>query len=134
MYTPPHGNPVDISQFEANIGYNSNDMLSKPITNIAASTTPTYLGSTGANTEAVGPQIVCPNDAARLDLTADPPNGAPAGTYTGTMVVWAQSEVVSGSGNMGCPTDNGAPYVVNTSGGKSFKSLTDKDQWPLVRS
>jgi len=133
-YTPPHGNPVDISQFEANIGYNSNDMLSKPITNILASTTPTYLGSTGPNTQAVGPQIVCPDDAARMDLTADPPSGAPSGTYSGTMVVWAQSEVVTGSGNMGCPTDNGAPYVVDTSGGKAFKSLTDKDQWPLVRS
>jgi hypothetical protein len=134
VYTPPHGNPVDISQFEANIGYNDNDMLPKPITNIAASSTPTYLGSTGANTQAVGPQIVCPNDAARLDLTADPPSGAPAGTYTGTMVVWAQSDVLTGSGSMGCVTDNGAPYVVSTSSGKAFKSLTDKDQWPLVRS
>ena len=134
VYTPRHGNPVDISQFEANIGYNANNMLPKPIGNIAASNTPTYLGSTGANSPAVGPQIVCPNDAAQLDLTADPPSGAPAGTYTGTMVVWAQSEVLSGSGNQGCVTDNGAPYVVSTSSGKAFKNLTDKDQWPLVRS
>jgi hypothetical protein len=134
VYRPPHGPPVNISQFEANIGYNNSDMLAKPITGIAASTSPTYLGSNGPNTQAVGPQIVCPNDAARLDLTADPPSGAPAGTYTGTMVVWAKSDVLTGSGNMGCVTDNGAPYIVSTSSGKGFKTNTDQDQWPLVRS
>ncbi len=134
QYTPHGGKPVDISEFEANIGYNSSEMLSKPISNIAASDNPTYLGSAGANSPATGGQVVCPNDASQLDLTADPPSGAPAGTYTGTMVVWAQSEALTGTGKMGCVTDNGAPYVVQTSNGKAFKSLTDKDQWPMVRS
>jgi hypothetical protein len=131
---PSSGSPVFISQFDANIGYNTSDVLTAPIRGIAASNTPTYLGSTGANTTASGPQLVCPNDASKLDLSADPPSGAPAGNYTGSMEVWARSEIITGSGNGGCTTDNGAPYIVSANGTATFKQLTDKDQWPLVRS
>jgi hypothetical protein len=48
--------------------------------------------------------------------------------------VWARSEIITGSGNGGCTTDNGAPYIVSANGTATFKQLTDKDQWPLVRS
>ena len=152
-YTPAGGSPVYISEFNANIGYNPSDVLKTPISNIAAvanpsagapTSPPTYLGNTGANTAASGPQLVCPNDTSKLDLSVEPPAGAPAGAYTAPtgqgMVVWAQSEVETGTGSGGCVTDSnpttgagGAPYVVTTSKGPAFKGLTDQNQWPLVR-
>jgi hypothetical protein len=142
-YTPSGGSPVYISEFNANLGYQPGDVLKTPINNIAAVANPstgpaTYIGNKGANTTASGPQLVCPNDTSKLDLSVDPPAGAPSGTYTPPprqgLVVWAQSDVITGSGNMGCVTDNGAPYVMTTPSGPAFKTLTDKDQYALVRS
>ena len=142
-YTPAGGSPIYISEFNANLGYQPSDVLKTPISNIAAVASPssgpaTYIGNTGANTTASGPQLVCPNDTSKLDLSVEPPAGAPSGTYSPSsgqgLVVWAQSEVITGTGNMGCVTDNGAPYVVTTPGGPAYKSLTDKNQYPLVRS
>jgi hypothetical protein len=135
-FTPEGGgSSYYISNFNANLGYNASDILGTPVS-VPAGTT-TFIPSSGT---ASGAQLVCPNDDSKLDLSVEPPAGTPAGTYTGTMTVWAESAVPT-TGN--CPTDDGHPYVVGSSNassppnygpGFSFKSLSDNDAPALYRT
>ena len=129
-YTPPSGSPYYISSFNANLGYNASDVLSS---NLAASANNTLWISNNGSSPATGPQLVCPNDTPKLDLSAEPPSADPPGTYTGTLTINARADVVTGSGSGGCVTDNGAPYILAGSTGK-YKTLTDLDPNPIVRS
>jgi hypothetical protein len=60
-----------------------------------------------------GKQLLCPNDDAKLDISVEP-GSVPSDTYAGSMMVWARSDVVTGAGRGGCPTDNGKDYVPNS--------------------
>src|SRR5579875_619644 len=128
VYTPPTGSPYYISNFDANLGYNASDVLASNLTTTAGSTL--WISNNGSS-PATGPQLVCPNDTPKLDLSAEPTNADPPGTYTGTLSLTGKADVVTGSGSGGCVTDNGAPYVL-TNG--NYKSLTDLDPNPIVRS
>jgi hypothetical protein len=100
--------------FDASFGYNASYLQS--ISPIAPAS-----GSPGSsNTDQVkwfngsGPQLVCPDDTPKLDLSVHPQMGIPVDTYSGSMVVWSQPSPGLGtvSGTAGyCPTDNGAPYT-----------------------
>jgi hypothetical protein len=124
------GSPGYISKFDAALGYNDSNISSEE-TFAAGSTA--WIGSDGVNTLATNGQLVCPNDTPKLDLSMEPPSGVQNGTYSGTMTVQAESDVVLGSGNGGCVTDNGSPYVL-PGPPPAFKSLTDNDPNPIVRS
>jgi hypothetical protein len=123
------GSPGTISDFDADLGYNANDTLNTDVSAFAG-TTAWISNNTGL---ATGAQVVCPNDTPKLDLSMEPPAGVIAGKYAGTMVVNAESDVVTGTGKGGCVTDNGAPYILTGSTG-TWKSLTDNDPSPIVRS
>lgn len=100
--------------FDASFGYNASYL--QTLSPIAPAS-----GSPGAGNasqivwfNASGPQLVCPNDTPKLDLSVHPETGIPVDTYTGSMVVWSQASPGAGSvsGTAGyCPTDNGAPYM-----------------------
>jgi hypothetical protein len=130
-YTPAVGSPYYITSFDTNLGYNSGDVLGANLDG-SAGTTIWITNHTAA--AATGAQLVCPNDTPKLDLSAEPSINDASGTYTGTMTVVAETDVVTGAGSGGCVTDNGAPYVVSANGTPAFKSLTDLDQYSLVRS
>ncbi len=130
QYNPPSGSPYYISSFNANLGYNSSDVLSS---DLPASANNTLWISNNGSSPATGAQLVCPNDTPKLDLSADPTSADPPGTYTGTLMVQGRADVVTGAGSGGCVTDNGAPYILTGSTGK-YKSLTDLDPNPIVRS
>jgi hypothetical protein len=100
--------------FDANFGYNSSYL--QTISPIA----PASGSPSGSNTNEIqwfngsGPQLVCPNDTPKLDLSVHPEMGIPLDSYSGNVVVWAQASPGTGtvSGTAGyCSTDNGAPYV-----------------------
>ena len=135
-YVPPTGSDYYISNFDANLGYNSGDMLALDVPAVAG--TPAWISnvqnaSGAATAPATGAQLVCPNDTPKLDLSLQPPATDPPGTYTGTMTVQATGDVVTGAGKGGCVTDNGAPYIL-TGSTNTWKSLTDLDPNPIVRS
>ncbi len=118
-YVPPAGSKYYISSFSANLGYNSGTVLANEVPATAGITT--FISNNGGE-PATGAQLVCPNDTPELDLYLSPVAADHAGTYTGQMSVAAESDIQR---NGGCPTDNGAPYVLP--GPKVFKSLTDLD-------
>jgi hypothetical protein len=102
-----------ITNFDANLGMNDPATGNLNLQHITASTTcpnnvPTPSGVTWFN--ARGVQLVCPNDDEKLDLSIDRPEMVPADTYQGKVIVIARSSSVFGTGNGGCPTDNGSPY------------------------
>ena len=135
-YVPPTGSDYYISNFDANLGYNSGDVLALDVPAVAG--TPALISnaqnaSGAATAPATGAQLVCPNDTPKLDLSLEPPAADPPGTYTGTMTVQAISDIVTGTGSGGCVTDNGAPYIL-TGSTNTWKSLTDLDPNPIVRS
>ncbi len=119
-YLPPHGSPYNISSFGANLGYNSSTVLASDVPATAGNTT--FISNNGSSL-ATGPQLVCPNDTPMLDLSLSPSASDPAGTYIGTLSVVGESDVQAAGG---CPTDNGAPYVL-PGPPQAFKSLTDGD-------
>jgi hypothetical protein len=116
----PHSGPYNISSFGANLGYNSSTVLATDVSATAGNTT--FISNNGSSL-ATGPQLVCPNDTPMLDLSLSPSASDPAGTYVGTLSVDGESDVQASGG---CPTDNGAPYVL-PGPPKVFKSLTDGD-------
>jgi len=124
------GSPGYINSFDADLGYNAGDTLTTDVP-ATAGTTAWITNNTGGM--ATGAQVVCPNDTPKLDLSMEPPISAIAGTYSGTMTVQAESDVVTGSGSGGCVTDNGAPYILTGSTG-TWKSLMDSDPSPIVRA
>ena len=128
-YTPPTGSQYYISSFDANLGYNAGDVLPS---DLPASANNTLWISNNGSSPATGPQLVCPNDTSKLDLSADPPTADPPGSYTGTLTISGRADAVTGTGNGGCVTDNGAPYILTSNG--MYKSLTDLDPNPIVRS
>jgi len=133
---------LDGSIFDANLGYTASYMLATdPIIN--SGTTPGSYGPTTWITNnsgavpgtslaaaATGPQLVCPNDDPKLDLSLHPPVGIPQGSYTGSVEVLAQADPVTGAGNGGCLTDNKAPYII----AGAYKSVNDHDAPVLTRS
>jgi hypothetical protein len=130
--TGASGSPAQIVWFNGKVGYNpSTEGVTEPIFPYGA----TFWLPDDSNSSAPGSGIVCPNDAAKLDLSLEPSStGAgtfASGSYSGTLTVSAQADQNT---TYGCPTDNGAPYVVTYGGSPMFQSLTFSDTAPLVRS
>jgi hypothetical protein len=126
-YVPPVGSPYYISSFDANLGYNAATVLA---TDVPATAGTTAFISNNGSSPATGPQVVCPNDTPKLDLSLSPPSNAATGTYTGTLSVVGESDIQTSGG---CTTDNGAPYVL-PGPPKAFKTLTDLDPGTPVRA
>jgi hypothetical protein len=125
---------LDGSIFDANLGYTASYMLGTDPT-ISSGTTPGVYGpvtwiTNNAGAAATGPQLVCPNDDPKLDLSLHPPVGTPQGSYTGNVEVLAEADPVVGAGKGGCLTDNKAPYII----AGAYKSVTDDDAPALTRS
>lgn len=128
------GSPQTITSFDGKVGYNPSTEGSSEPTFPAGTTywlpdntsTPVAAGSPGSG-------IVCPNDAAKLDLSLEPPASGSfaSGSYTGTLTVSARADVNT---TYGCPTDNNAPYLVTVGGVSQFQSLGLGDTAPLVRA
>ncbi|GEM_PF-2540832 len=131
VYNPPSGSPYYITNFDANLGYNANLVLPKDIQMTA--NTVGYISNNGSS-PATGPQLVCPNDTPKLDLSAEPTVSDAPGLYTGSVSISGTSDVVMGSGEGGCLTDNGAPYILGSFGSGVPKSLTDGDVGSPTRS
>jgi len=130
---------LDGPVFDANLGYTASGILN-PSPTVDSGTTPgsfgpvTWITNNGLSgptaAAATGPQLVCPNDDPKLDLSLHPPVGTPQGTYTGLMEVLARANSVVGAGKGGCLTDNKNPYIING----AYKSVDDHDAPPLTRA
>jgi hypothetical protein len=126
------GSPAQITWFDGKVGYNpSTEAVAEPIFPYGATF---YLPDDG-NLAAPGSGIVCPNDASKLDLSLEPSSTGmgtfASGTYAGSLTVSARADVNT---TYGCPTDNGAPYVVTYGGKLQFQSLSFSDTPTLTRS
>lgn len=126
------GSPAQITWFDGKVGYNpSTEAVNEPIFPYGT----TYWLPDDGNSAAPGSGIVCPNDAAKLDMSLEPSwtgsGSFASGTYSGTLTVFAEADMNS---TYGCPTDNGAPYVVDYMGSPQFQNLGFSDTAPLVRT
>ena len=126
------GSPAQITWFDGKVGYNpSTEAVAEPIFPYGA----TFWLPDDGNPAAPGSGIVCPNDASKLDLSLEPSMTGTgefaSGTYAGTLIVSARADV---NGTYGCPTDNGAPYVVTYGGKLQFQNLGFSDTPSLTRS
>ncbi|MGH9104467.1 MAG: hypothetical protein ACRDZX_01260 [Acidimicrobiales bacterium] len=140
-YAPPVGSNYYITNFDANLGYNSSDVMAKDVQGTGASVNPANNATTwitnNPGAPATSAQLVCPNDTPKLDLSAEPnPSNTAPGNYTGSLQVVAEADAQMGTAGQtptttgGCLTDNGMPYLLSNG---NWKSLTDLDPNPVQR-
>jgi hypothetical protein len=127
------GSPAQITWFDGKVGYSpSTEAVAEPIFPFGVTFWLPDDGNTAVGS--MGSGIVCPNDAAKLDLSLEPSSTGTgtfaSGLYSGTLTVLARADV---NPTYGCPTDNGAPYVVIYGGHPAFQNLGFSDTSPLVR-